>query len=328
MNTITGIGKKDFRMLKNYLYVLYAVVFLFAFSNGCGKKNDTEIKPPAPKANVSVTTIDRANLTDTILMTASSFYNSKSTVLAPISGYLSIVNITNGINISRGEFIFEIVTKEYNALKSSKDLLDSLYIGRRAGRIIINAPSYGQVADLNTLPGQYVQEGTPLCSIIDMSSLLFKLYVPLQYNSEIKPGVKCTLLFPDGKIIPGTVRNLLAKTELNSQTIVYFLKPSAGVKIPEGINIKAYIVKNTGKDSQILPKSAVLATETLNEYWVMKLINDSTAIKTPVTIGNSNNGTIEIKEPPFTSEDRIITEGNYGLPDTALIKISEEPNDK
>jgi hypothetical protein len=60
----------------------------------------------------------------------------------------------------------------------------------------------------------------------------------------------------------------------------------------------------------------------------MKLINDSTAIKTPVTIGNSNNGTIEIKEPQFTSEDRIITEGNYGLPDTALVKISEEPNDK
>lgn len=71
----------------------------------------------------------------------------------------------------------------------------------------------------------------------------------------------------------------------------------------------------------MLPKSAVLSDELMQRFWVMKLINDSTAIKVPVTIGAQNDSLIEIKNPVFNSYDKILVSGNYGLSDTALVKV-------
>ena len=73
---------------KNNFYITI-IIFLLTFIIGCSKKNVTEEVNVIPKANVEVTSIDKENLNDTIFFTASSFYNNKSTVIAPISGYLS-----------------------------------------------------------------------------------------------------------------------------------------------------------------------------------------------------------------------------------------------
>jgi hypothetical protein len=61
----------------------------------------------------------------------------------------------------------------------------------------------------------------------------------------------------------------------------------------------------------------------MQEFWVMKLINDSTAVKVPIIIGNKNDKEIEINSPKFNSNDRIIINGNYGLTDTASVKITK-----
>ena len=53
----------------------------------------------------------------------------------------------------------------------------------------------------------------------------------------------------------------------------------------------------------------------------MKLINDSTAVKVPVKLGAQNDSLIEIKTPLFSQEDAILETGNYGLSDTALVKV-------
>ncbi len=74
----------------------------------------------------------------------------------------------------------------------------------------------------------------------------------------------------------------------------------------------------------VVPKKAVLGNETQTEFWVMKLINDSTAIKVDVSKGFENNDEIEITKPEFLPTDRIILTGNYGLPDTARITIVKE----
>ena len=53
----------------------------------------------------------------------------------------------------------------------------------------------------------------------------------------------------------------------------------------------------------------------------MKLINDSTAVKVPIKKGIESQGKIEITEPVFTANDKIIQTGNYGLEDTARVTI-------
>ena len=71
----------------------------------------------------------------------------------------------------------------------------------------------------------------------------------------------------------------------------------------------------------MLPKGAVLANETQSEFWVMKLINDTMAVKVDIKKGLENSEKVEITSPSFLKTDRFLMTGNYGLPDTAIVKI-------
>ena len=70
-----------------------------------------------------------------------------------------------------------------------------------------------------------------------------------------------------------------------------------------------------------MPAAAILSDETHTEFWVMKLINDSTAVKVAVKKGIETDGKVEIVSPVFNPKERIIITGNYGLSDTASVKI-------
>ena len=81
------------------------------------------------------------------------------------------------------------------------------------------------------------------------------------------------------------------------------------------------LTKTARQNTVSLPKSAVLANETQTEFWVMKLINDTLAVKISVTRGIETTDRIEILSPKFTARDRIVVTGNYGLADTAKVKV-------
>ncbi|MGZ4000102.1 MAG: hypothetical protein ACXVIY_05715, partial [Mucilaginibacter sp.] len=67
-----------------------------------------------------------------------------------------------------------------------------------------------------------------------------------------------------------------------------------------------------------------LANETQTEFWVMKMINATTAVKVPVTKGIESGDRVEILSPKFSPQDKIIVTGNYGLTDTAKVKIAQQ----
>lgn len=81
------------------------------------------------------------------------------------------------------------------------------------------------------------------------------------------------------------------------------------------------VKQNAGIAKQIFPKAAILSDEMMEKFWVMKLINDSTAVKIDIDPGVSNKEVIEVKSPIFNTEDQFLISGNYGLPDTALVKV-------
>lgn len=54
----------------------------------------------------------------------------------------------------------------------------------------------------------------------------------------------------------------------------------------------------------------------------MRLLNDSTAVKVPVTVGAQEKDHVEIKTPRFNPGDKILLSGNFGLDDTAAVKVT------
>jgi len=63
--------------------------------------------------------------------------------------------------------------------------------------------------------------------------------------------------------------------------------------------------------------------EMMSKYWIMKLVNDSTAVRVPVTVGEKSGLDIQILSPEFDPGDRIISKGNYGLPDTVMVSVGK-----
>jgi hypothetical protein len=45
------------------------------------------------------------------------------------------------------------------------------------------------------------------------------------------------------------------------------------------------------------------------------------AIKVPISKGAETSDSVEIKSPIFSKDDKILISGNYGIPDTALVKV-------
>jgi hypothetical protein len=55
----------------------------------------------------------------------------------------------------------------------------------------------------------------------------------------------------------------------------------------------------------------------------MLMKDSTTAVKVPIKKGMESGGRVEILEPKLTPDDRVLLTGNFGLPDTAKVKIEE-----
>jgi hypothetical protein len=162
-----------------------------------------------------------------------------------------------------------------------------------------------------------------LATISNRNSLVFLLDLPYELNQIIKQNGNLNVLLPDGTSLTGSVSGTMPAVDSLAQTQRYIIKVPIGKDIPEGLIAKVKLSKLSHPNAQVLPKSAVLANETEDEFWVMKLINDSTAVKVNVRKGIENSITTEVLSPKFSTMDRIITSGNYGIADTAKVKIQK-----
>jgi multidrug efflux pump subunit AcrA (membrane-fusion protein) len=275
---------------------------------------------PAPRAQVQAVQVSTQNLTQYRTFPATSVYPRKSIVTAPVAGYVTGVKVRLGDRVTAGQLLFTLETKERRALGNSIQRIDPSLKG--FGLVTVKAPSPGIISVLSIQqPGDYLLEGAALCTVAESSQLVFQLNLPYEYHALAQGRPACTIVLPDSTRLAGTVQAPLASVS-PGQSEIYLVKPDQppGV-IPENLIVQVRLTQTKQPNAQTLPATCVLADETLHDFWVMKLVNDSTAVKVPVTLGVQNPDEIEIKSPIFGPNDRILSTGNYGLADTAKVKL-------
>jgi hypothetical protein len=139
----------------------------------------------------------------------------------------------------------------------------------------------------------------------------------------IEKNKVCSLKLPDNNVITGRIQGRLSEMNIQNQTVSYIVNPGRSLQLPQNLIAIASITKNIKTEALVLPKPAVLGNETQTEFWVMKMINDTIAIKIPVKKGVENNEEVEITDPLFLRTDKILFSGNYGLPDTAAVIVNK-----
>ena len=286
---------------------------------GCNSGSPTKTEgTPKVSTPVTVIAIENTAISESISFNAVSQYQRKNMLKSTINGYIERSFVTQGAFVQAGKPLYSIKTKEGEALSkyAAKDTSFTF-----TGKLTIVAPTSGVVIEATKQTNDYVSDGEQLCVIADQSSFVFLLNVPFEQNKYANPGRSCTILLPDSTVLNGTISGKLSTVDPVSQTQSYIVKPITSAVLPENLSVLVQISKSSKESTQVINKTCVLSDETMENFWVMKLINDTTAVKVVIKTGIAAGNKIEILSPAFATHDRIINTGNYGLADTAFVNI-------
>ena len=296
-----------------------AVILIAIILSSCGSKNENG-QAETSGSPVKITHPQKMNLTEYITLNANTIFLKKEIVRATFQGFIEKIYKSIGDKILSGDLLLEVKTKESAADHNMQvPLGDETF----SGIIKIRAKSDGVLTELNYNAGDFVSDGEQIAVIANPSSLRINLNVPYQYTNKININTSCEIYLPNGKVVSATIQKIIPKVDPSAQTQTYIIEMSQTENLPENLNVNARIPLRTVKDAIVLPKGAVLTNETLDKFWIMKLIDETTAFRVDVTKGIENDSFVQILKPDLQLTDRIIVDGAFGLPDTAKVVIEK-----
>jgi Biotin-lipoyl like len=242
-------------------------------------------------------------------------YLNISSVKSPISGVIQKVKILVGQEVENNDILFIIKPKELAALEHAN--LDKNLIN--ISPVKIKAHQSNFITAVNFQVGDYVQEGDVLATNVKKNSLVVIAYVPL--TEEVKLNSSCRVKLPNGTILKGLFERKLSQNSLFNQKQPYVVRLLKFQFLAQDMNLTVKSLNGEIKNGFFISKKSLYANEEQTNFWIMKMINDSTAIKTPVNPGYQDDSIIQLLNPALKLSNKIISNGGYGLSDTAQVHI-------
>ena len=300
------------------------IIFFYSillFISCAHKEEQQEESASEVVSPVTLTSISHAPLTEYLELNATSTFLQKNVVKANVNGYVRGANATIGNLVSKGQLLFTLRTKESESIGNAVNALDSSF--QFSGTIQIKAPTAGFIAEVNHQIGDYVQDGEQLAIVSDLQSFVFVLNLPYELRPYVLGKKQVLLELPDGKSLTGTITSVTPILDSASQTQNLYIAVNER-NLPVNLVAKVKVEKVSKSNTISLPKPAVLSDEMQKDFWVMKVIDSNTAVKVPIIRGIETTDRVEVISPQFSSDDKFILTGNFGLPDTAKIKIVKQ----
>lgn len=302
---------------QHFYYSIFGLLILFS----CRAAESTEVPEESaePIVPVTVVSVSSGPMEETVELNATSAYLQRWVIKSNVTGYLQGGSLQLNTKVGRGQVLFTVKTKEAAAIGNTINKLDPSFHFNGVNQI--RSLGAGFVSELNHQPGDYVQDGEQLGVITDTRSFGFVMDLPYEMRGYLGNPNALQLLLPDGEILEGQISGTLPSMDSASQTQRIVLKVKATHEIPENLIARVKLVKKFSGNAYFLPRAAILSDETQTSFWVMKLFNDSTAVKIEIKKGIETQENIQVKEPLFSGNDKILLTGNFGLNDTARVKI-------
>jgi HlyD family secretion protein len=213
--------------------------------------------------------------------------------------------------------------QELQAAEGQLESAKGKYLGAQAqlGYSEIRTPIDGVVTDRPLYPGEMAAAGTPLLTVMDISSVIAKAHIPQSDAAALNVGGKGTITVPGiDEPIEGKVTVVSPALDPNSTTVEVWLEaknPKHALK--PGTSVQLSLTAQTVKDALVVPASAIVTTPD-GATVVMVAGADGLAHQTAVKVGIRNGDDAQILEG-ITAKDKVVSSGAYGLPDKTKIKI-------
>jgi HlyD family secretion protein len=187
----------------------------------------------------------------------------------------------------------------------------------------ITSPISGIVSDRPVYAGEMPASGTPLMTIVDISSVVARANVPVKDAEYIKVGRPATITGPDGDIA-GKVVVVSPAVNPNTTTVeVWVQAPNPEEKLKPGGTVRVAIKAETLQDVTLVSSSAILNSDEGGQI-VIVITPDNIAHQHKVSIGVRQGINVEIASG-VNEGDKVVTVGGLGLDDGAKVIIKEAP---
>ncbi len=305
-------------------YKLLLIVFiLISFGLICSCKDSGTIKedPATVKTLVTLTSPEYSSLSEYLQFNAVTQFQRKDNIRATATGYITNVYFNPGNSIQKGSVFCTIATKEQRALEKLSATDSSLQRFQKPLQVESNAS--GIISAINILSGDYVNEGDAIATVLEPGSLVLNLNVPYESHNLVYVGKSCEIYLPDGRILNSQISKILPTVDPKTLSQIYLIN-LGNFSLPENLNVTVRIAVNQKTNALSLPTQAVQTDEEQKEFWVMKLMNDSIAVRVDVMTGTQNDSLTEIISDEISADDKIVLQGAYGLPDSSIVITTKE----
>ena len=186
----------------------------------------------------------------------------------------------------------------------------------------IRSPINGVVTDRPLYPGEMASTGSPLLTVMDISSVIAKAHIPQSDAAALKVGDKGTMTVPGIEIpVDGKVTVVSPALDPNSTTVeVWFEAKNPKRELKPGTSVQVSMTAQTAKDALVVPSSSIL-TAPDGSTTIMLAGTDGRAHQQTVKLGIRNGDDVQVLEGVLAN-DKVVSNGAYGLPDKTKIAVA------
>ena len=251
----------------------------------------------------------------------------------------------SGVDLTNARNQYEIAQKHLDSLnaigkqqtmKSATGLLESAqgkYQGAAAQLSYseIKSPINGVVTERPLYPGEMAAAGTPLLTVMDLSSVVAKTHIPQPSAALLKVGAAATIQVPGiEKPFPGKVTIVSPALDPNSTTVeVWVQAKNPGERLKPGTSVQVSMIARSVPDALAVPAAALLTAQdgttsvmVVGSCEKSKRPSEQCAHQKTVKTGIREEDRVQIVEG-LQAGDRIVATGAYGLPDNSKITTAE-----
>jgi HlyD family secretion protein len=187
----------------------------------------------------------------------------------------------------------------------------------------IRSPIAGVVADRPAFPGEMAGAGTPLLTVMDISSVIARVNIPQAEAAHVKVGQPAKIVSADSSAeADGRVTVVSPALDPQSTTVeIWVQAANPGEKLRPGGAVRVSIMTDTVKDAVVVPRESLLPSAEGGTA-VMLVGADSVAHEKKVEVGIRNAGKVQILEG-VAPGDKVVTVGGVGMQDGAKVSIEE-----
>ena len=315
---------------KSLLLLVIPIIILALAAGGCGRKTNA-ITSSVPEIPVKVTTVQKGDLGEVFVTTGALEANQEVTITPKVAGRVAKIHVKMGDYVEANQVLVELEQNDYEigltsaeaAYKLSKENFERAkklfaekiispqeFEGAQTEYQIreaaykqaksqledtkIRAPFSGQIGFSNATLGGMISPGTPLLSVVDLSTVFVTVNLSDSYISQTKVGQTAQITlssFPE-QTFTGKVAQIAPAADKVTKTFpVKIALDNSSHRFKAGMLAEARLSFNQRNDILKIPAEAIVDEVGTKAVYV---VEKDTARRRVVTPGVSDGKMVEI----------------------------------